>query len=153
VRQGDQGPHRGGGEPLEKREARFASGDLQRPSSPPRQRGNVGVFERKRQAEPTCKTLDEGGVQIRVGSPDVMVKMGHAGEVDMTALGELVQDRIQRARAKPISMALEFFNHRHAADRLFVGVVQDVKSNEPSEEVPQKLLVCHRRDLPIDNRY
>ena len=100
MRQGDQGPHRGGGEPLEKREARFASGDLQRPSSPPRQRGNVGVFERKRQAEPTCKTLDEGGVQIRVGSPDVMVKMGHAGEVDMTALGELVQDEEQRRRVR-----------------------------------------------------
>ena len=96
MRQGDQGPHRGGGESLEKREARFASGDLQRPSSPPRQRGNVGVFERKRQPEPNCKTLDEGGVQIGVGSPDVMVKMGHAGEVDMTALGELVQDEEQR---------------------------------------------------------
>ena len=76
--------------------ARFAAGDLQRPSRPPRQRGNVGVFERKRQAEPTCKALNEAGVHIRIGRPDVMVKMGHAGEADMTTLGELVQDEEQR---------------------------------------------------------
>ena len=47
-----------------------------------------------------------------------------------------MKQRIHCARAETVAMPLKLFDHFQTEDRLFAGVIQDVKANEPRIQLP-----------------
>ena len=60
---------------------------------------------------------------------------------------KVMEDRVERSGAEFVAVVLQFFDHAHPANGLFLSVVQDMQPYESSEEVFEQLGVVHCIDI------
>jgi hypothetical protein len=68
-----------------------------------------------------------------------------AGKV--SAAVKVMKNRVQRSGTQFVAVVLQFFDHAHPANGLFLSVVQDMQPYESSEEVFEQLGVVHCIDI------